>query len=78
MFPPNGAQLELASAGTDERVPLKIVGGHLPLTVLMNGVPLKAAAGRHEVFFAPDGPGFVRLTVMDAVGAADSVLIRLQ
>ncbi|HEY1541178.1 MAG TPA: penicillin-binding protein 1C [Xanthobacteraceae bacterium] len=78
MFPPNGAQLELASAGTDERVPLKIVGGHLPLTVLMNGMPLKAAANRHEVFFSPDGPGFVRLTVMDAVGAADSVLIRLQ
>jgi penicillin-binding protein 1C len=78
MFPPNGAQIELASAGTDERVPVKIIGGHLPLTVLMNGVPLKSATGRHEVFFSPDGPGFVRLTVMDAKGAADSVLIRLQ
>jgi len=78
MFPPNGAQLELASAGTEERVPMKIVGGHLPLTVLMNGVPLRTATGRHEVFFSPDGPGFVRLTVMDAKGAADSVVIRLQ
>jgi penicillin-binding protein 1C len=30
------------------------------------------------VFFTPDGPGFVRLTVMDARGAADSVMVRLQ
>jgi penicillin-binding protein 1C len=78
MFPPNGAQLELASAGTEDRVPVKIVGGRLPLTVLMNGVPLKTATGRHEVFFSPDGPGFVRLTVMDAKGTADSVVVRLQ
>jgi penicillin-binding protein 1C len=30
------------------------------------------------VFFSPHGPGFVRLTVMDATGAADSVVVRLQ
>jgi penicillin-binding protein 1C len=30
------------------------------------------------VFFSPDGPGFVRLTVMDAKGAADSVVVRMQ
>jgi len=30
------------------------------------------------LFFAPDGPGFVRLTVTDATGAADSVVVRLQ
>jgi hypothetical protein len=30
------------------------------------------------VFFTPDGPGFARLTVMDAKGAADSVVVRLQ
>src|SRR6202035_1729220 len=77
MFPPNGAQLERAVA-SDERIALKIVGGHLPLTVLVNGVPLKTATDRHEVFFSPDGPGFVRLTVMDAKGAADSVVVRLQ
>jgi penicillin-binding protein 1C len=26
----------------------------------------------------PDGPGFVRLTVIDAKGAVDSVMVRLQ
>jgi Penicillin-Binding Protein C-terminus Family len=38
----------------------------------------RAAAGRRSLFFNPDGPGFVRLTVMDARGSADSVLVRLQ
>jgi len=57
---------------------LKISGGAAPLTVLVNGVPLGAASARRTVFFTPDGPGFVRLTVMDAKGAADGVLVRLQ
>jgi penicillin-binding protein 1C len=46
--------------------------------VLVNGVPLARAADRRKVFFSPDGPGFVRLTVMDAKGAADSVVVRMQ
>ena len=45
---------------------------------MVNGVPLEAQGGRRTVFFAPDGPGFVRLTVMDARGASDSVSVRLQ
>jgi penicillin-binding protein 1C len=78
MFPPNGARLELAGGRASEPIALKIAGGLRPLTVLVNGVPLAGAADRRQVFFAPDGPGFVRLTVMDAKGAADSVLVRLQ
>ena len=46
--------------------------------MLVNGVPLDARGGRRTLFFAPDGPGFVRLTVMDARGATDSVSVRLQ
>jgi len=53
-------------------------GGRAPLTVMVNGVPLAAQSGRGTVFFQPDGPGFVHLTVMDARGAADSVTVRLQ
>jgi penicillin-binding protein 1C len=49
-----------------------------PLTVLVNGMPLSDPAGRHTLFFEPDGPGFVRLTVMDARGVTDSVVVRLQ
>ena len=77
MFPPDGARLELA-AGAPERIAVKISGGVQPLTVLVNGVPLAAAFDRRQIFFAPDGPGFVRLTVMDAKGAADSVVVRMQ
>jgi penicillin-binding protein 1C len=80
MFPPNGARLELAHGeqGKPEAVALKISGGVGPLTVLVNGIPVAAPRGRRTVFFAPDGPGFVRLTVMDAKGATDSVQVRLQ
>jgi penicillin-binding protein 1C len=59
-------------------VALIISGGAAPLTVLVNGIPLGAASTRRTVFFTPDGPGFVRLTVMDAKGSADSVMVRLQ
>ena len=78
MFPPDGARIELAKAGPTQPVALKITGGAAPLTVMVNGVPLEAQGGRRTVFFAPDGPGFVRLTVMDARGAADSVTVRIQ
>jgi penicillin-binding protein 1C len=80
MFPPNGARLELASdsSGKPEAIALKVTGGSGPLTVLVNGHPLEAAAGRRTLFFDPDGPGFVRLTVMDGRGASDSVVVRLQ
>ena len=46
--------------------------------MLVNGMPLPARRGRQTYFFRPDGPGFVRLTVMDARGASDSVMVRLQ
>lgn len=76
MFPPDGARLELSSA--TDAVALKIAGGRAPLTVMVNGVPLASQGARRTLFFHPDGPGFVRLTVMDARGAADSVTVRLQ
>ena len=46
--------------------------------MLVNGLPLPAGPGRRTLFFEPEGPGFVRLTVMDAKGATDSVMVRLQ
>jgi penicillin-binding protein 1C len=78
MFPPDGARLEIAAAAQPDPVALKISGGRGPLTVLVNGVPTTAASGRGSLFFQPDGPGFVRLTVIDARGASDSVTVRLQ
>ena len=78
MFPPDGARIELPKDGPAEPVALKITGGAAPLTVIVNGVPLNLQGSRRAVFFTPDGPGFARLTVMDARGASDSVSVRLQ
>ena len=80
MFPPNGARLELASdsSGKADPIALKVTGGAGPLTVLVNGLPVPASRGRRALFFEPEGPGFVRLTVMDGRGAIDSVVVRLQ
>ncbi|MET0538266.1 MAG: penicillin-binding protein 1C [Xanthobacteraceae bacterium] len=80
MFPPNGARLELASdeAGKPAPIPLKVTGAAGPVTVLMNGIPVSDARGRSTLFFRPEGPGFVRVTVMDGRGASDSVAVRLQ
>jgi penicillin-binding protein 1C len=79
MFPPNGARLELtADAGAVDPLAVKIFGGALPLTVLANGVPLENATAKRTLFYQPDGPGFVRLTVMDAKGKTDSIVVRLQ
>jgi penicillin-binding protein 1C len=74
MFPPNGARL--ATEGSD--MALKISGGVGPLTLLVNGVPRPTRDGQRTLFFTPDGPGFARLTVMDARGAADSVVVRIE
>ena len=78
MFPPDGARLELAGGEQPSSIALKITGGRAPLTIMVNGVPLAAEGGRRTLFFRPDGPGFVRLTVMDATGATDSVSVRMQ
>ena len=79
LFPPDGAALVLSADGAAlDPVPIKIAGGTPPLNVLVDGLPLKTARGPGTVFFSPEGPGFVRLTVTDASGAADSVTVRLQ
>jgi penicillin-binding protein 1C len=80
VFPPNGASLELAGIEGEKPDPIaiKIAGGTPPLNVLLNGMPLDAKKTARTLFFEPDGPGFVRLTVTDATGGADSVVVRLQ
>lgn len=79
LFPPDGAALALQTdGGTVDPVAIKVTGGRAPLNVLVDGLPLRSTRGAGTVFFEPDGPGFVRLTVTDALGAADSVTVRLQ
>ena len=80
VFPPDGASLELSAAkgAAPDPIAIKITGGTPPLNVLLNGMPIAAKRSARTLFFDPDGPGFVRLTVTDATGAVDSVSVRLQ
>ena len=79
VFPPNGASLALSSDGDVlDPIAIKITGGTPPLNVLVNGLPFETTNAPRTVLFAPDGPGFMRLTVTDSTGAADSVTVRLQ
>ena len=86
-YPPDGARIDLGlrqNAGGEDRpeLALKAQGGAPPLTWMVNGAPLKEALNaqnqRHETRWTPDGAGFARVSVIDANGASDSVLVRLE
>ncbi|MBV9751520.1 MAG: hypothetical protein JO188_03275, partial [Hyphomicrobiales bacterium] len=57
---------------------LKALGGSPPLTWLVNGAPVLRDELRRNSAWAPDGAGFIRLTVIDAAGATDSISVRLE
>jgi penicillin-binding protein 1C len=59
-------------------MPVKVAGGVLPLTMLVNGISVGDIDSRRQRLIDPPGPGFSRLTVIDATGAADTVVIRVQ
>lgn len=48
-----------------------------PLTWMMDGAPV-AGSARRQSEWVPEGAGFARISVMDATGASDSVLVRLE
>ena len=79
-FPLNGSRID--AAGGDgapfSSVPIKVAGGVLPMTMLVNGVSVGEIDGRRQRLIDPPGPGFARLTVIDAKGAADTVVVRIQ
>ena len=84
-FPPDGAKVDLGltlpppqgprPAG---RLALKAEGGVLPLRWIVNGAPVEGLDLRRQAAWTPDGAGFARVTVIDAQGATDSVLVRLE
>jgi penicillin-binding protein 1C len=80
VYPPDGARIDLGlSSGTEASdLALKAQGGAPPLRWIINGAPLGAPDLRHESAWTPDGAGFARISVIDAKGVADSVLVRLQ
>jgi penicillin-binding protein 1C len=79
-FPLNGSRIDAAGSGNTpfSAMPVKVAGGVLPMTMLVNGVSAGEIDSRRQRLVDPPGPGFVRLTVIDAVGAADTVVVRIQ
>lgn len=73
LFPPPGATLPEAG-----RVVLRAAGGQRPLTFLVDGTPLPHDRARREVGWLPPGPGFYRITVLDAEGGTAAAELRVR
>jgi penicillin-binding protein 1C len=76
-FPPDRAEIEV-DEGEDGTVLVKAEGGALPLTWLLDGEPVASDARRREAELPAGRRGFFRLSVTDAKGRTDRVLIRLK
>jgi penicillin-binding protein 1C len=79
-FPLNGSRIDVTSSkdASFSAMPVKVAGGVLPMTMLVNGVSVGEIDSRRQRLVDSPGPGFARLTVIDATGAADTVVIRIQ
>jgi len=74
-FPPDNAELELG--GSERPVVLKAEGGVLPLTWMVDDAPVASDGFSREASFVPPGPGFARVSVVDATGKVDRVSVTL-
>ena len=74
VYPPEGAHVDLgAKSGDLSPLTLKLQGGRAPFRWLANGKPLPDISRRRTNQWMPDGGGYSKLTVIDAMGRAASV-----
>ncbi|CAN7606769.1 penicillin-binding protein 1C [Rhizobium sp. LjRoot258] len=74
VYPPEGAHVDLgARTGDLSPLTLKLQGGRAPFRWLANGKPLPDVSRRRTNQWMPDGSGYSKLTVIDAMGRAASV-----
>jgi penicillin-binding protein 1C len=80
VYPPDKARIDLAAATDGQSAPLvmKLQGGRAPFRWLANGRPLEGLSRRRVASWLPDGPGYSRLTVIDAAGKAASVDVMIE
>ena len=71
-FPPDGAVL--AQADTV----IKVEGGVLPLTVLLNGTPVALGLRARHIDIGALGVGFSDIAVIDAAGRSAKVAVELR
>ena len=71
-FPPDGAILE------DADTMVKVEGGHLPLTVLVNGAPIVSGLRERSLLLGLTSPGFSDIAVIDAAGRSTRVAVELR
>jgi penicillin-binding protein 1C len=91
-YPPDGARIDLgvpdtglegdlAGSAPDTELraslALKALGGVPPLTWMVDGLPV-ASGARRQAAWRPEGAGFARISVVDASGASDSVMVRIE
>ncbi|MGO4704850.1 penicillin-binding protein 1C [Microvirga sp. 2MCAF38] len=80
-FPLDGSRVDLGlGRSSDEKadLQLKASGGVPPLTWMVDGAPVVTTSLRREAAWQPEGAGFLRLSVIDARGATDSVVVRVE
>jgi penicillin-binding protein 1C len=75
-FPPDRAEIEADEE--DGSVQVTAEGGALPLTWLLDGMPIASDPARREAELPAGRRGFFRLSVIDAKGRTDRVTVRLK
>ena len=73
LFPPPGAVLS-----ADGPVTIRVMGGRRPLSFLVDGSLLPTDRVRRDAAWQPAGPGYYRLTVLDADGAAVRAAVQVR
>jgi penicillin-binding protein 1C len=79
VFPPAGATIDIAQEeGKPQPIALEVSGGKPPYRWMVDGVPLPVPPVGAVMSWAPAGPGFARLSVMDADSRVTSEDLRLE
>jgi penicillin-binding protein 1C len=78
-YPPRGVRVDLGiRAGDPAPLVLKVRSGAPPYTWFVNGAPIGTAEFGNPLTWQPDGPGFVKLLVVDGHGASATSTVYLE
>ena len=77
-FPGDGVDVDLGLASGDSSpLMVKVRNGVPPFTFFANGAPFGRPEFARQSLWAPDGPGYVTLSVVDSEGRGDTVTVFL-